>query len=84
MYKTTLSIDGMMCSMCEAHICEVIRKVVPGASGVKASHGKGTAEFLSEAPVDEATLKKGIADTGYELLGLQTQPWQKKKWFWQK
>ena len=31
MIKTTLKIDGMMCSMCEAHINEVIRKTVPGA-----------------------------------------------------
>jgi ATP-binding cassette subfamily B protein len=31
MIKTTLKIDGMMCSMCEAHINDVIRKTVPGA-----------------------------------------------------
>ena len=31
MTKTTLSIDGMMCSMCEAHVRDAIRKAVPGA-----------------------------------------------------
>ena len=31
MIKTILKIDGMMCSMCEAHICEAIRKAVPAA-----------------------------------------------------
>ncbi len=31
MIKTTLKIDGMMCSMCEAHFCDVIRRAVPGA-----------------------------------------------------
>ena len=29
MNKTTLKIEGMMCSMCEAHINDVIRKAVP-------------------------------------------------------
>ena len=27
MVKTTLTIDGMACSMCEAHVCEAVRKV---------------------------------------------------------
>ena len=31
MIRTTLKIDGMSCSMCEAHINDVIRKTVPGA-----------------------------------------------------
>ena len=31
MVKTTLQIDGMMCGMCEAHICDTIRKAVPKA-----------------------------------------------------
>ena len=26
MIKTTMKIDGMMCGMCEAHICDAIRK----------------------------------------------------------
>ena len=29
MYKTTLKIDGMMCGMCEAHVCDAVRKAVP-------------------------------------------------------
>ena len=36
MIMTTLKIEGMMCSMCEAHICEAIRKAVPEAKKVKA------------------------------------------------
>ena len=41
MIKTTLKIEGMMCSMCEAHINDVIRKAVPGAKKVSSSHGCG-------------------------------------------
>ena len=40
MIKTTLKIEGMMCSMCEAHINDVIRKAVPGAKKVSSSHAK--------------------------------------------
>ena len=39
--KVTLVISGMACGMCEAHICETIRKAVPDAKKVKASKRKG-------------------------------------------
>ena len=81
MFKTTLKIDGMMCSMCEAHICDVIRKAVPGAKKVTASHAKGEASFLSEGPADESELKNAIAATGYDCLSVTAEPWEKKGWF---
>ena len=40
MVKTTLFIDGMMCSMCEAHINDVIRKNFD-INSVSSSHSKG-------------------------------------------
>ena len=81
MLKTTLKIDGMMCSMCEAHICDVIRKAVPGAKKVSASHTKGEASFLSETAVDESLLKDAVAATGYACLSVQSAPYEKKGWF---
>ena len=81
MIKTTLKIDGMMCSMCEAHINEVIRKAVPGAKKVAASHGKGRASFLSENKVPEAQLKAAIDATGYTCLSVETAPYEKKDLF---
>lgn len=45
MIKTTLKIEGMTCGMCEAHICETIRKAVPGAKKVTASHKRGEASL---------------------------------------
>lgn len=83
MIKTTIKIDGMMCSMCEAHICDVIRKTVPGAKKVSASHGKGEASFLTEAPVEEE-LRRGINATGYTCLSVQSAPYEKKGWFFGK
>ena len=81
MIKTTLKIDGMMCPMCEAHICEVIRKAVPGAKKVSASHAKGEASFLSDEAVDETRLKEAVAATGYTCLSATAEPYEKKGWF---
>lgn len=81
MIKTTLKIDGMMCSMCEAHIQEVIRKFLPGAKKVTASHGKGEASFLSEEAPDAAALKSAIDATGYTCLGIDSAPYEKKGLF---
>ena len=81
MLQTTLKIDGMMCSMCEAHICDVIRRAVPGAKKVSASHAKGEAGFLTEEAVDETLLKDAIAATGYTCLSAESAPYEKKGWF---
>ena len=84
MLKTTLKIDGMMCSMCQAHINDVIRKTVPGAKKVTSSHAKGEASFLTEEAVDEARLKEAVAATGYDCLAVTTEPCEKKGWFGRK
>lgn len=67
--KTTLKIDGMMCSMCESHINEAIRKAFK-VKKVKSSHTNGTTVIISEHRLDDELLKKTIADTGYELKSI--------------
>ena len=84
MIKTTAKIDGMMCGMCEAHIKDTIRKAVPDADKVTASHGSGIATFDTENPVDEAKLKAAIDETGYTLMSLSSETVEKKKHFWQR
>ena len=81
MFKTTLKIEGMSCGMCEAHICDTIRKAVPGAKKVAASHGKGRASFLSENKVPETQLKAAIDATGYTCLSVETATYDKKGLF---
>ena len=81
MIKTTLKIDGMMCSMCEAHICDTIRRAVPGAKRVSASHSKCEASFLTKEAADERRLKEAIDATGYTCLSMETAPYVKKGWF---
>ena len=81
MIKTTLKIDGMMCSMCEAHICETIRKAVPAAKKVAASKGKKEASFLTEEAVDAEALKAAVDATGYSCLGIESAPYEKRGLF---
>ncbi len=76
MCKTTLRIDGMACAMCEAHVCETIRKAVPNAKKTIASHRKGEASFLTDVPADESALKKAFESTGYVCLSVQTEPYE--------
>ena len=71
----------MMCGMCEAHICDVIRNTVPTAKKVSASHSKGEASFITENAVDEELLKKAVDATGYTCLSLESAPYEKKGWF---
>ena len=76
-----MKIDGMMCGMCEAHICEAIRNAFPGAKKVKASRKSGEAEFLSESDIDEEALKKTITDTGYTFVSASSEEYKKRGLF---
>ncbi len=77
MNKITVKIDGMMCGMCEAHICDTIRREFPDAKKVSASRKKEGATFLTDSPVDEAKLKKAIDDTGYTFVSLTCEEYKK-------
>ena len=81
MFKTTVRIDGMMCGMCEAHICDVIRKTFEDAKKVSASHGKGIASFISENVPDETKLKDAITITGYTYISSESEEYKKKGLF---
>ena len=75
MNKTTIKIDGMMCRMCEVHICDTIRRAFPEAKKVKASRKRGEATFLSDNAIEAETLKKAVAATGYTVLSVHVEPY---------
>ncbi len=83
MEKITIKIDGMMCGMCEAHVCDMIRKNVPSAKKVKASRISKEATFLADGNVDEEELKKAIEGTGYTVLAISSELY-KKRWLFGK
>lgn len=78
MLKYTLKVEGMMCGMCEAHICDVIRKTLPKAKKVSASRRKNEATFLFDGDVDSGKLKEAINDTGYICTEVRSEPYEKK------
>lgn len=81
MIKTTVKIDGMMCGMCEAHVCDAIRKAVPSAKKVKASRSKKEATFLTEDEVDVQLIEAAIKDIGYDYLGTESETYKKRGLF---
>ena len=64
MTKTVLSIEGMACGMCEAHVNDAIRANF-SVKKVSSSHKKGQTEVISEQPLDEALLRSTITATGF-------------------
>ena len=79
MVQITVRVDGMACSMCEAHVSDAIRKAFPAVKKVTSSHGKGETVVISENPLDEAQVKAAIAATGYDFKGMSSEPYQKKR-----
>ncbi|MCM1544157.1 MAG: cation transporter, partial [Ruminococcus sp.] len=78
MTQITLKIDGMACSMCENHVCDVIRRNFD-VKKVTASHKKGTAVILTEAEIAEAKLISAIGETGYKVMEFEKSEAVKKK-----
>lgn len=80
MIETKVKIDGMMCGMCESHINDVIRRNFQ-VKKVTSSHSKGETVILSEQPIEEEKLRGAIKETGYEVKGVTSGEYQKKKLF---
>lgn len=81
MIKVTVKIDGMMCGMCEAHVCAALRRVFPDAKKVKASRKHGEATFLVENAIDESAVQKAITDIGYTYVSATVEPYIKRRFF---
>lgn len=80
MLKITVHVEGMMCGMCEAHVNDAVRKAF-SVKKVSSSHTKGETEILTEQPIDEARLRAAIDATGYKVLSVQSEPYEKKGLF---
>jgi copper chaperone CopZ len=80
MTRITVSIDGMMCGMCEAHICDAVRRELD-VKKVKASHTKKQAVIISENDIPDDALRAVIDKTGYTFLSARREPYIKKAFF---
>lgn len=77
MIKITANVDGMACGMCEAHINNAVRQNF-AVKKVISSHRKGKTEILAENSIEDERLKDVIAQSGYTVTGIHTEPYDKK------
>lgn len=80
MWKYTVEVDGMMCSMCEAHTNSTIRAAFP-VKKVQSSHKKKETIFTSEEDISEEALRKAMEPLGYNIGAIKKEPYVKKGLF---
>ena len=76
MVKVTVTVEGMMCPMCEAHTNEAIRNAM-SVKSVKSSHKEKKTEIIGES-LSEDAIKAAIEATGYKVLDIVTEPYKKE------
>ena len=67
--EKTLKITGMMCGHCEARVKKAL-EAVEGVAEAKVSHESGTAVVTLNVPVEDAVLKKAVADQDYKVTAI--------------
>ena len=67
----TMKISGMMCEHCKMHV-EKALNAIPGVSA-KVDLKAGTVELTLTSAVSDETLKKAVADAGYEPVSVETK-----------
>ena len=80
MIKITVDIEGMACGMCEAHINEALRNAF-SIKKVTSSHKKRKSVIIDEQDIPEQELKRVIEKTGYEVVSVSSEPYEKKGLF---
>ena len=80
MYQTTVKIDGMMCGMCEAHVNDAIRAKM-SVKKVNSSHKKGETVIISENELSAEMLTAALDGSGYRVLKVTCEPYEKKGLF---
>lgn len=70
--KTTMEITvkGMMCGHCEAHVKEALEKIA-GVDEAVANHDANLVTLKTSADVAEADLKAAVEGAGYEFCGIK-------------
>ena len=77
MVRIIVSIDGMACEMCQAHVNDTVRKTF-SVKKVNASYRKKEAEIIADAEIDAGALTRAITALGYTVTGVRSEPYEKK------
>lgn len=64
-----ITVKGMMCAHCEAHVKKAL-EAIDGIESAVASHEESLVTITTSKPVDEEVIKAAIVDAGYEYAGL--------------
>ena len=81
MIKTIIGVGGMSCQMCEAHINESVRSVVPDAKTIRANRKTRQVVIVSEGVIDKAALQQAIVSQGYDFLSYEYGPYESESFF---
>ena len=68
--EKTITIEGMMCGHCEAHVKKALEDL-EGVEEAVVSHEKGTAVVKLTKNVPEESLTQAVVDEGYQVTGIQ-------------
>ena len=72
MYRTVVSVEGMMCAMCEKHVNEAVKNVMK-VKKVTSDHKADRTEILSKEAPDEALIRDAICEEGYTVSGFSVE-----------
>ena len=75
-----LSVEGMSCGMCEAHINDAVRIAVK-VKKVTSSHRKNQTLVIAEDTVDIEAMKRAIEAQGYTVPSVVPHPYEKRGLF---
>ena len=65
-----ITVNGMMCMHCEAHVKEALEKL-PGIEEATANHEANLVTLKTSADVAEADIKAAVEAAGYEYAGIK-------------
>ena len=80
MIKITINIEGMMCQMCEAHTNDAIRKAFK-VKKVTSSAKNNETIIIADKDISDEEINKALEETGYTILGITREPYEKKGLF---
>ena len=80
MFQTIVKIDGMMCGMCESHVNDAISAKL-SVKKVSSSHKKGETVIISENELTKQMITAALNGSGYIVMNVTCEPYEKKGLF---
>lgn len=77
MYKIILTIEGMHCPMCEAHVNEAIKKAFK-VKKVSSSHKQNQTIIICDKDIANDKIKSVIDEIDYDLKSIRRETEDKK------